>query len=142
MAFVPIINGKGMRSGQPAARVRCYVARNGAQFLFTMTRPIVTSLGWNGGDRILVSFGVSEDFGRLMMNRVSKGGQKLCIGSKSGFHLAMVMPKDGIDGCTREMVAQTIAGPQLCEFEVKDGQLFVAVAPLRRLRKPMLEAVS
>lgn len=73
MPFIPIINGSGKRVY--GARIRFYVAPAGdkrRRVSFHLSRDLVAELGWQGGERVVVSLGAGEDLGAFQISRVTK----------------------------------------------------------------------
>ncbi|WP_288199498.1 hypothetical protein [uncultured Pleomorphomonas sp.] len=132
MAFLPAITGWMREAPGPRAVLhKSVTGRDGdrRRLTFTLTRELVEQVGWQGGERFVVSIGVGEDLGAFQLSRADhpRSGIKLIPHSRArGFRLHLNLPPvvHGVN-----VVAMLEAVPQACpcRFEAQDGVLVLRV---------------
>jgi hypothetical protein len=143
MSFIPIITGQGRGSWKPTSRCRIYIQAGKAQVVFTFTRLVIEPLGWGNRDRMLISFGTGDDFGKVLINRIGSGlgGLKLCSVGRNYFRVAVVVPHV-VGSMTREQILAAFPTAENCEHEIRDGQLLITVPLVKSDARPKLVEVA
>lgn len=138
MAFIPIINKRGPAINRhPVIRVALHqpaYGQNAATIKFTLNWAIMRMMGWRTGFRVVVSFGVAEDIGKISISRVESGtqGYKLlnCGGSGTEIRLRLPVTIGDIESAAILSGMELPASPP---FEAIDGAL-VLTPPKPRIR--------
>ena len=131
MTFIPILNTKGAKPPRPdAVRFRVF---GGKRLDFVFSTAIATLLGWNIGDRIIVSLGVGDDAGKVLLSRgdTLSAGQKLGLKKRTVMQVTVTIPFVH-GGFTRAQIAEGLApGGQAESHAIQDGALLITMPRLR-----------
>ena len=145
MSFIPIITGQGRGSWKPASRCRIYVGAGSgkAHVSFYFTRLAIEPLGWQSRDRMLVSFGVAEDFGKVLISRIESkaGGLKLCAVGRNNFSISCTVPHV-VGTMTRETILTALPPKAYCDHECRNGQFLITVPLVKSDARPKLMEVA
>lgn len=132
MAFVPVIS-KGGGPWATKARVAITISKPYYGDLrhanIHLTRPVLDELNWRAADRMFVSLGVGDDFGKLQVARVKAGGSKLCTTvSKNNFIISFTIP-ELIGDMKRADFTALVPSRILCDYKVESGLLHCSLRP-------------
>ena len=145
MAFVPITYGRGPVTVQES-RIKVYhsAKSKSRQLIINMSRSIAEKMNWQAKDRMLISLGVGEDYGRLTVVKIKKGGQQLStyINQKPAYCIGVTIPRDGVDGRSAEEFFAGFPSATVCEFTISPNGLLITIPPLREAARATLRAVS
>lgn len=146
MAFLPI--GRTLSPSRPvSSSVRIYRARdprNSRHMRIALSRPVVERLRWQAGDRMMISFGIEDDFGKILVSKIRVGGLKLCdYQMKVGkYQILSTLPIDGVGGFDAVDILNAIPMRAMLDHAYTSTGLMINIPELRALKRPALQVAS
>jgi hypothetical protein len=139
MSFLPALSGGRMQAH--GAWARLHVCKSGRmndrrRLMFVFSRDLVEKLGWQGGERFVVSLGVDEDLGAFQISRVSRTRTGLKLIPKSnaaGFRLGITLPPE-IHGIRPADFLDTLLLPMALNFEIQSGAALLRTKAAAEIR--------
>lgn len=136
MAFLPLLPSSGPRV--LGKRLRVVVERTGRnldrrRLTFGLSRELAEALGWQAGDRIVVSIGLGSDLGRAQLSRVERpgAGHKLIAYAQSRVLRVCVTTPLALQGQDMQPWLDALLDPAPVDFAMTDGALVAQLTPLR-----------
>lgn len=139
MPFLPAISGWQRFPRGPSARL--HMSKSGRhldrrQLVFVLSRELIEQLGWQGGERVVLSLGVGEDLGAFQLSRITRAntGVKLIPHSNArGFRVHITLPPE-IHGIRPADFLDRMDLPASLDFSVRDGALELRCQHFQMLR--------
>jgi hypothetical protein len=133
MSFVPIINRPGLPVVPPGPAVRLKVSRG--QLIFKINRWLAADLGWQPADRVIIAFGVGDDFGRIQLSRVDSAtaGHKIARLGSRGISTRATLPAS-VGGISKHTILQGLPQESVVLPHTIDHGTLVVTTPRLKLR--------